>query len=193
VPSFDVKGLHIVNSTAGFTTVVAVDFGPDGLIYALELSDQAGNPTPGVGKVVRVNSSGVIEDVVTGLSVPTGMTFGPDGALYVSNFGSCTRRSRSNPSNRHPAWLVVSAFVGAACLPNYRRFRVFGKHDNFRALCVHNPKGGPGYIWLLAPCGSVLRTDLIQPFQRVQACGRHLQHSWPCICGPERCLKTYPL
>jgi hypothetical protein len=88
VPGFDVKGLHIVNSTAGFTTVVAVDFGPDGLIYALELSDQAGNPAPGVGKVVRVTSTGVIEDVVTGLSVPTGMTFGPDGALYVSNFGA---------------------------------------------------------------------------------------------------------
>jgi hypothetical protein len=77
-----------VNSTAGFTTVVAVDFGPDGLIYALELSDQAGNPAPGVGKVVRVTNSGQIEDVVTGLSVPTGMTFGPDGALYVSNFGA---------------------------------------------------------------------------------------------------------
>jgi hypothetical protein len=25
---------------------------------------------------------------VTGLSVPTGMTFGPDGKLYVSNFGA---------------------------------------------------------------------------------------------------------
>jgi hypothetical protein len=88
VPGFDVKGYHIVNSTAGFTTVVAVDFGPDGLIYALELSDQAGNPALGAGKVVRVTSSGEIEDVVTGLSVPTGMTFGPDGALYVSNFGA---------------------------------------------------------------------------------------------------------
>jgi hypothetical protein len=88
VPGFDVKGYHIVNSTAGFTTVVAVDFGPDGLIYALELSDQAGNPAPGMGKVVRVTHSGEIEDVVTGLSVPTGMTFGPDGALYVSNFGA---------------------------------------------------------------------------------------------------------
>jgi hypothetical protein len=88
VPAFDAKGYRIVNSTAGFTTVVAVDFGPDGLIYALELSDQAGNPTPGAGKVVRVTNSGEIEDVVTGLTGPTGMTFGPDGALYVSNFGA---------------------------------------------------------------------------------------------------------
>jgi hypothetical protein len=82
------KGYHIVNSKAGFTTVVAVDFGPDGLLYALELSDGAGFPAPGLGKVVRVTRSGEIEDVVTGLVVPTGMTFGPDGALYVSNFGA---------------------------------------------------------------------------------------------------------
>lgn len=79
---------HIVNSKAGFTTVVAVDFGPDGLLYALELSDAAGFPTPGAGKVVRVKHSGEIEDVITGLTVPTGMTFGPDGRLYLSNFGA---------------------------------------------------------------------------------------------------------
>ncbi len=45
-------------------------------------------PPFGVGKVVRLNRAGDIEDVATGLSVPTGMTFGPDGYLYVSNFGA---------------------------------------------------------------------------------------------------------
>ena len=29
-----------------------------------------------------------IEGVATGLVVPTAMTFGPDGKLYVSNFGA---------------------------------------------------------------------------------------------------------
>jgi len=82
------RGYRIVSSKAGFTTVVAVDFGPDGLLYALELSDGAGFPTPGLGKVVRVLHSGAIEDVVTNLSVPTGMTFGPDHRLYVSNLGA---------------------------------------------------------------------------------------------------------
>jgi len=48
----------------------------------------AGNPTPGEGKVVRVNRAGKVEDVVTGLVVPTAMTFGPDKALYVSNYGA---------------------------------------------------------------------------------------------------------
>lgn len=82
------SGYHIVNSTAGFTTVVAVDFGPDGLLYALELSAAAGFPAVGQGKVVRVKHSGEIEEVVTGLNVPTGMTFGPDDRLYISDFGA---------------------------------------------------------------------------------------------------------
>src|SRR3984893_4945909 len=82
------RGHRIVSSKAGFTTVVAVDFGPDGLLYVLELSDHDGFPTPGFGKVVRVKGSGEIEEIVTGLSVPTGMTFGPDGRLYVSNLGA---------------------------------------------------------------------------------------------------------
>jgi hypothetical protein len=80
---------RIVNSKAGFTTVVAVDFGPeDGLLYALELNDARDFPTPSSGKVVRVLRSGKIQEVVTGLTVPTGMTFGPDHRLYVSNLGA---------------------------------------------------------------------------------------------------------
>ena len=82
------QDLKVSGSRAGFTTVVAVAFGPDGLLYALELSAAPGFPTPGAGKVVRLNRDGEIEDVATGLVVPTGMTFGPDGRLYVSNFGA---------------------------------------------------------------------------------------------------------
>jgi hypothetical protein len=82
------RGARIVSSKAGFTTVVAVAFGPDGLLYALELSDGPGGPAPGLGKVVRVLHSGAIEDVVTNLSVPAGMIFGPDHRLYVSNWGA---------------------------------------------------------------------------------------------------------
>jgi hypothetical protein len=80
--------LHVSSSsTPGLTTVVGMDWGPDGLLYLLELSDAAGFPTPGDGKVVRMRN-GVAEDLITGLSVPTAMTFGPDGALYVSNWGA---------------------------------------------------------------------------------------------------------
>ena len=87
-PSSEVGMFHLVHSRAGFTTILSLKFGPDGLLYVLELSDAPGYPTPGAGKVVRVNAAGNIETVVTGLAVPTGMTFGPDNALYVSNFGA---------------------------------------------------------------------------------------------------------
>jgi hypothetical protein len=83
-----VHSLHVLSSKAGFTTVVGTAFGPDGLLYVLELSDAAGFPTPGAGKVVRVEANGSIEDVATGLVVPTAMTFGLNGKLYVSNFGA---------------------------------------------------------------------------------------------------------
>jgi hypothetical protein len=42
----------------------------------------------GAGLQGEFKNSGEIEDVVTGLVVPTGMTFGPDGRLYVSNLGA---------------------------------------------------------------------------------------------------------
>jgi hypothetical protein len=87
-PCPELQKLRDAGSRAGFTTIVGLEFGPDGLLYALEFSPEAGFPTPGTGKVVRLKRDGEIEDVATGLTVPTAMTFGPDGHLYVSNFGA---------------------------------------------------------------------------------------------------------
>ena len=84
----EIGKFRIANARAGFTTIVSLKFGYDGLLYALELSDAAGNPAPGNGKVVRLEPNGAIVDVVTGLNVPTGMAFGPDKALYISNWGA---------------------------------------------------------------------------------------------------------
>ena len=58
-----------------------------GQLYALEMSTAAGGPTPGTGAIVRVKAHGPAETVVSGLTFPTGMTIGPDGAFYVSNQG----------------------------------------------------------------------------------------------------------
>lgn len=84
----DLNKFRIANSRAGFTTIVSLKIGPDGLLYALELSDGPGYPAPGNGKVIRLAANGTLQEVVTGLSVPTGMTFGPDNALYISNLGA---------------------------------------------------------------------------------------------------------
>jgi sugar lactone lactonase YvrE len=44
-------------------------------------------PTPGTGKVIRIDPSRHRTLIASGLFLPTAMTFGPDGALYVSNVG----------------------------------------------------------------------------------------------------------
>ena len=71
---------------SGLTTVLGVAFDSENRMYVLE--NTTGNlfPTPNTGKVLRVTSHG-LEEISTGLFLPTAMTFGPDGALYVSNVG----------------------------------------------------------------------------------------------------------
>jgi hypothetical protein len=84
-PSGSIKG-----AASGLTAVLAVAFDAQGRLYALETDTAAGFPGPasaGTGKVVCVNGTGTLTTVATGLTLPTGMTFGLDGALYVSNNG----------------------------------------------------------------------------------------------------------
>jgi hypothetical protein len=71
----------------GLTTVLGVVFDGRDRMFVLEASTAAGDPTPFTGKVIRVDPSGRQTEIASGLFFPTGMTFGPDGALYVSNVG----------------------------------------------------------------------------------------------------------
>lgn len=75
---------------SGLTAVVGLAFDRRDRLYALESMTAPGFPGPGqfgTGKVVRIEPSGKQTLVAGGLVFPTAMTFGPDGALYVSNFG----------------------------------------------------------------------------------------------------------
>ena len=76
----------ITKAIPGLTTVVAVVVS-GGDVYFLELNDAPGFPGPNNGKVVRLRSGSLLT-IATGLTVPTGMTMGPDGNLYVSNLGA---------------------------------------------------------------------------------------------------------
>jgi hypothetical protein len=76
----------VVPVAGGLTTVVGVEFDSRGRMYVLENSVNAGFPTPGNGMIVRL--SGARQEIIaSGLALPTAMTFGPDGALYVTNWG----------------------------------------------------------------------------------------------------------
>jgi len=73
----------------GFTTILGLVADPNHrFLYILE-NTTGGNlfPTPGTGRVMRIDRPGHVEEIASGLSLPTGMTLGPDGNLYVSNWG----------------------------------------------------------------------------------------------------------
>jgi secreted PhoX family phosphatase len=70
-----------------FTTVVGLAFDSKGRLYVLENTTGNSFPTPNTGKVLRIDENHTYAEIATGLSLPTAMTFGPDGNLYVSNVG----------------------------------------------------------------------------------------------------------
>jgi hypothetical protein len=73
----------------GLTAVTAVAVGPDGTLYASELTtgpDSGTKPPfviPGTGKIVKQTGPSSSVDVVTGLTAPDSLAFGADGGLYV--------------------------------------------------------------------------------------------------------------
>lgn len=83
-PSGEVTTLFI-----DFTTILGLALDRKGRLYALKNRTGAGNtsPTPGTGKVVRIDGKNNYTDIATGLFLPTAMTFSPNGNLYVSNKG----------------------------------------------------------------------------------------------------------
>lgn len=66
------------------TTVLGVAFDNRARMYVLEMTVGAPFPTPGTGQIVRITGFGKKELIADGLVLPTGLTIGPDGALYVS-------------------------------------------------------------------------------------------------------------
>src|SRR5437667_3233478 len=78
---------NVTVAIEGLTTVLGLLFDGRDRVYVLETSTAPGDPTPFTGKVIRVDRSGHQTEIASGLFFPTGMTLGPDGALYVSNVG----------------------------------------------------------------------------------------------------------
>jgi hypothetical protein len=82
-------GGNVRTWATGLTTVLGIAFDGRDRLYVLESLTNPGFPGPGQlnsGRVVRIDPSGDRTVIATGLNAPGGMTFGPDGALYDSNF-----------------------------------------------------------------------------------------------------------
>jgi hypothetical protein len=78
---------HTEVVVSGLSSILGIEF-DGGKLYLLE--NQGGFPALCAGRVLRVSPSGrlnKVDVIATGLQHPTAMTFGPDGNLYVSNFG----------------------------------------------------------------------------------------------------------
>ena len=78
---------QITDSVGGFNAVLGIAFDETGGMYVLENFTNNPFPTPGTGDIVRVDRSGNKQVIISGLNLPTAMTFGPDGKLYVSEWG----------------------------------------------------------------------------------------------------------
>jgi hypothetical protein len=77
----------LITNYINFTTVLGLAFDSRGRLYVLENTTGNPFPTPGTGKISRIDGQYARTEIASGLSLPTAMTFGPDGNLYVSNLG----------------------------------------------------------------------------------------------------------
>lgn len=84
----------VTDAWTGLTTVTGIAIGPDGTLYAAEMSAHTADTAPylqaGTGKIVRQTGPSSSADVATGLDAPVAIRFAPDGGLYVTEpaFGS---------------------------------------------------------------------------------------------------------
>lgn len=78
---------EITTVAIDFSTILGLAFDSKHRLYVLENTTGNPFPTPGTGKILRIDGKHKYTEIATGLNLPTAMTFGPDGNLYVSNWG----------------------------------------------------------------------------------------------------------
>jgi hypothetical protein len=83
-------GSEVTRVASGLHGIVGVAFDRAGRMYALETTASGVSPPlsdPTVGRLVRIERDGSLTPLVTGLTFPTALIAGRDGAFYVSNCG----------------------------------------------------------------------------------------------------------
>ncbi len=110
----------------GLTTVTGLAFGPDGTLYALEMS--TGNTTRppfltrNSGRLVRQTGPDSAEPVATGLDLPIALAIGPDGAFYISSPAIGAEDGsgvvlRIMPGGDEPLMMTSALQPSSSCVP----------------------------------------------------------------------------
>ena len=69
---------------SGLSTIVSIALGPDGLLYASQLTADFSGEMPAPGNIFRIAADGTLEPVVEGVFFPHGIAFDAEGNLYIA-------------------------------------------------------------------------------------------------------------
>jgi hypothetical protein len=80
---------QLMEWATGFSTILGLVVDNQARMYVLEMThgSVSGFPEPNKSRIVRLDPDGTKKVITSDLSFATGMTMGPDGNLYVSNYG----------------------------------------------------------------------------------------------------------
>ena len=116
------NGTNLEEFATGFTNIIDLAFAPDGSLYVLEYASNflAGDFS---GQLWRIAPNGTRQSILDeGLSFPTGLAIGDDGAIYVANQGFAGGQGQilkitSTPEMTSAIALGVTALTGLRLRP----------------------------------------------------------------------------
>lgn len=116
----------VKGAVKGLTTPIATAFTKDGTMYVLQYAAKFDSKhlryVVNTGGLFRIGKDGAKTPVVEKLMFPTAMVVGPDGALYVTNFGNESNFGEGQVVRIEPGATTVTA-------PAVSEPRVHGTYD----------------------------------------------------------------
>src|SRR5262245_16137643 len=92
----------LIDAANGLTMVIGVAVGPDGQLYASELSADFTADPPAPGQILGVKADGTTEVVIDALVLPNGIAFDKNGNLCVAAMSA-----GSGPPGAPPSGMIV--------------------------------------------------------------------------------------